>query len=84
MIASCENGVPDCVSPLAKSAQSAAKLECDRLEELIETADRGAVLTWFDVHYPRCMASVPPRRRRAYLDGVYDRAMVCGAEPRDA
>jgi hypothetical protein len=41
------------------------------LRECLDARDDEAVLGWFDCHYPKCMALVPPRRREQFLAGVY-------------
>lgn len=44
--------------------------EIEALEKLLADEDDDGVLAWFDRHYPKCMALVPPRRRNQFLAGV--------------
>ena len=46
--------------------------ELQVLYGLIEDDDDRAVLEWFCLHYPKCMALIPKRRRRQFLVGVHD------------
>ena len=46
--------------------------ELDSLHQLIEDDNDCAVLEWFCLHFPKCMALVPRRRRRQFLVGVHD------------
>jgi hypothetical protein len=41
------------------------------LRGAIERRDDAGVLGWFDGELPRCMALIPRRRRKVFLDGVY-------------
>jgi hypothetical protein len=50
-------------------------LECDRLFDLIKAGEEKAALDWFLVHYPRCMALVPKRRRDIFIRGVFEEAL---------
>ena len=44
-----------------------------RPDGLIDDPDDEAVLRWFCDWLPRCMELVPPKRRQAFLSGVYQR-----------
>jgi hypothetical protein len=48
--------------------------EVERLDRIAAAGDREGVLSWFDRHFPRCMAIVPKRRRAAFADGVIELA----------
>jgi hypothetical protein len=53
--------------------QTSAELQ-DKFQGLKVAIDRGddaGILGWFDRELPRCMALIPKRRRRMFLDGVY-------------
>jgi hypothetical protein len=43
----------------------------DELRGFVEKGEDEAVLAWFDLQFPRCMALVPSRRRNQFLSGVY-------------
>ena len=45
--------------------------EIDALVKLLDDEDDDGVISWFERHYPKCMALVPHRRRRQFLKGVY-------------
>jgi len=44
--------------------------EVDKLEHLVRANDEVGVWTWFKMHYPKCMALVPTRRRSQFVAGV--------------
>jgi len=37
-----------------------------------ELRDDEAVWAWFEEHYPRCMKLIPRRRRKQFVEGVYE------------
>lgn len=45
--------------------------EVDKLLPLVEKRDDDAILRWFVVRYPNCLALVPKRRRSSFLSGAY-------------
>jgi hypothetical protein len=45
--------------------------EIDRLNGLIDERDDVAILDWFGRFLPRCLALIPRRRRRNFLEGLY-------------
>lgn len=46
-----------------------AKLK--ELREHLAAENRTGVLDWYKREFPGCVALVPPRRRRALLDGIF-------------
>jgi hypothetical protein len=45
---------------------------------MIISGDDRAIVQWFCIHYPKCMALVPTRRRySSFVSGVYDAASTC-------
>jgi Protein of unknown function (DUF1778) len=45
--------------------------ECRRLYDLCRHGDDNGIWNWFKDHYPRCMKLVPGRRKKRFLQGVY-------------
>jgi hypothetical protein len=45
-----------------------AKLET--LRSLLDEENEDPVLTWFELEFPKCLALVPPRRRRQFVEGI--------------
>ena len=44
--------------------------QVDALKALLANRDDEAAWAWFQLHFPRCMALVPPRRREQFIYGV--------------
>ena len=55
--------------------------KAEELKDAIHRGDDDGILGWFDRELPRCMALIPKRRRRMFLDGVYKEAEENGVLP---
>lgn len=46
--------------------------QVEGLFDALSVNDREAVWRWYARTYPKCMALVPTKRRRAFVDGVFE------------
>ncbi|MBS0416688.1 MAG: DUF1778 domain-containing protein [Proteobacteria bacterium] len=52
----------------------------ENLNQLLEADDDGELLEWFEEHYPKFVALIPPRRRQQFVDGLREQYAETGIE----